>query len=147
MGHDWLMTEFQAALGLAQLRRLPHAIEKRMEIARRYDEAFADLPHVRIFPLPMGATSGYYKYPVRIEAPLKKSSIKATLESQGISVGNSYWPPIHLQPVYRQRFGYKEGDFPIAEKILNCVLTLPLHPGMTESEITRVIEGFQAATE
>jgi len=145
LGHDWLMTEFQAALGLIQLRRLPEMVEKRMHIARIYDKAFLGMKEIKTFPLPKGAMSGYYKYPVLLSKDLKKEDIKRTLESEGIRIGNAYWPPIHLQPVYRQLFGYGEGDFPVAEEILNRVISLPVYPGMTLTEVERVIRCFLAA--
>ena len=146
IGYDWLMTEFQAALGLVQLRRLPEMIEKRMAIAKRYDEAFEHLsPEVRIFPLPVGAKSGYYKYPVRLRSALIRDKVKAALEEVDIAIGGSYWPPIHLQPAYRERFGYKEGDFPNTERLLRETISLPLFPSMTEAEILTVVESLSSA--
>ncbi len=146
LGNDWLMTEFQAALGLVQVRRLEASVEKRMEIARQYDNAFSGVPHVKLFPLHSGARSGYYKYPLLLEAPLDKQKIKKALEEKGIQTGNAYWPPIHLQPVYRERYQYKEGDFPVAERILSNVITLPLFPAMSDAEIALVIDAFLDVT-
>jgi perosamine synthetase len=140
IGNDWIMTELQAALGLAQLRRLPEIIEKRMSIARRYDEAFGNTSGVKIFPLQTGAVSGYYKYPLRILPPIAKNDLKTSLEKKGLKIGSSYWPPIHLQPVYREKFGFKEGDFPVAEKLLQETISLPLFPSMTGDEIKYVID-------
>lgn len=144
LGRDWLMTEFQAAMGVFQLRRLPEAVGKRMAIAKQYDAAFSSISGISIFPLEKGAISGYYKYPVRIFPPFKKEEIKSYLEKEeGIKVGNAYWPPCHLQPVYKKLFGYKEGDFPVAEKVLSETISLPLYPDMTDEEVERVIFAVQ----
>lgn len=148
LGRDWLMTEFQAAMGVFQLARLPEAVEKRMAIARAYDAAFAGTSGISIFPLKKDAVSGYYKYPLRILPPLAKEKIKNYLEKEtGIKVGSAYWPPCHLQPAYMNLFGYKEGDFPVAEKVLGETISLPLYPDMTKDEIARVIESLKRALE
>jgi perosamine synthetase len=144
LGADWLMTEFQAALGLAQLQNLNEIVDKRMRIAQRYDAAFADIANIRTFALHRGARSGYYKYPVQIGPSFDKDEIAAALRKKGVAVGSAYWPPIHLQPVYRERFGYKEGDFPAAEYILQKVITLPMYPDLTEEAISDVIEAVRA---
>lgn len=146
LGRDWLMTEFQAAMGVFQLARLSEAVAKRMAIAERYDAAFAGFSGASTFPLKKGAISGYYKYPVRILAPFKKEEIKSYLEKEeGIKIGNAYWPPCHLQPAYKKLFGYKEGDFPVAEKVLSETISLPLYPDMAKDEIARVIESVTRA--
>lgn len=146
LGRDWLMTEFQAAMGVFQLARLPEAVEKRMAIAKEYDAAFTGISGISIFPLPNSAISGYYKYPVRILEPFKKEEIKLYLEKEeGIKVGNAYWPPCHLQPAYKNLFGYKEGDFPVAEKVLSETISLPLYPDMTDEEVGRVIQALHSA--
>jgi dTDP-4-amino-4,6-dideoxygalactose transaminase len=143
IGSDWLMTEFQAALGLVQVRRLENSVARRMEIASRYDDAFKNMEQISIFPLPENSTSGYYKYPVLLRQGISYADVKQGLDASGISAGTAYWPSIHLQPVYRRLFGFKEGDYPVAENILPRVITLPLYPAMDDDEVELVIRSFR----
>lgn len=145
LGRDMLITEFQAALGLSQVRRLPFIVKKRMELARKYDAALRSIKGIKLFPLREGAVSGYYKYPIRILPPFRKGDFVGEMEKQGIKTGTAYWPPIHLQPVYREIYGYKEGDYPMAEEVLRSTVSLPLYPDMQKDDIERVIDGVTTA--
>jgi len=143
IGNNWMLSEPQALIGYVQTKRLSEIVEKRMAIAKRYDEVFGEISRLKIFSLPGGATCGYYKYPLLLQAPLVRSNIIKALEENGVATGGSYWPPCHLQPVYKKEFGYKEGDFPIAEDILSRVVTLPIYAGMTDEEIAYVIDAVK----
>lgn len=144
VGYSWRMTEMQAIAGLAQIRRLDEIVAKRMDIAARYDAGFADLERVRTLPLPPGVKNAYYKYPLMLASDLRRLDVKERLEDEfGIKSGTAYWPPCHLQPAYRQRFGYKEGDYPRAEAALDQTLALPMHCHLTDDEVGRVIDAVR----
>lgn len=144
LGNDWLMTEMQAVVGVQQLNRLSEIVLKRMEIARTYDAAFLNLPGVKFFPLSEGDTNGYYKYPLRILSPHNAGNIREALKKDyGIAAGSCYWPPCHLQPVYKKLFGYKEGDFRAAEKVLSETISLPIFADMTEIQVHQVIDAIK----
>ena len=64
-------------------------------------------------------------------------------EEHGVRSGTSYWPPCHLQPAYKREFGYKEGDYPVAEEVLNRTISLPMYCDMTDEEVQRVIDGVR----
>jgi len=145
LGRDLLITEFQAALGLVQLRRLPDTIKRRMAIARQCTEGLKDVKGIKLFSLNEGAVSGYYKFPIRIVPPFSRDTVAETLTSSGIKVGNAYWPPIHLQPAYRDILNTHEGQYPNAERILQSTVTLPLFPDMSDDEVQFVISTLKAA--
>lgn len=140
IGYSWRMTELQAIVGLTQVRRLDEIVTRRMQIAAAYDRAFAGLPRVRTLRTAEGDRIAYYKYPLRLLPPLERRAVQQRLDREfDIQTGTSYWPPCHLQPAYRQAFGYREGDFPVAERALDQTIALPMHCHLTEDEIRRVI--------
>jgi len=144
VGYSWRMTEMQAIVGIAQTKRLSEIIDKRMRVAQLYDKAFHALSRVSIIPVSLGDRNAYYKYPLILDKSLKRDEVKKNLEENfGIKTGTSYWPPCHLQPAYKEKFGYKEGDFPVAEDVLNRTISLPIYCDMTDEEINRVIEGVK----
>ena len=145
VGHSWRMTEIQAICGIRQVRRLDEIVDRRMEIAARYDRAFASLPNVRPLRVPEGDRNAYYKYPLWLRPPLEREAVRARLDQEyDVRSGTSYWPPCHLQPAYRNGFGYREGDFPAAESALGQTIALPMHCDLTSDEIHRVIDAVGA---
>jgi len=140
IGYSWRMTELQAIVGTTQVRRLDEIVGRRMHIAAAYDRAFAALPRVKPLRTAEGDRIAYYKYPLRLVAPLERRVVQQRLDKEfDVQTGTSYWPPCHLQPAYRQAFGYREGDYPVAEKALDQTIALPMHCHLTEDEIRRVI--------
>jgi len=145
VGYSWRMTEMQAICGIRQIRRLDEIVERRMRIAATYDRAFAGLPRVRPLRVPEGDRNAYYKYPLTLSPPLERVAVQDRLDREfDVKSGTSYYPPCHLQPAYRERFGYREGDYPAAEDALARTLALPIHCDLTEDEIRRVIDGVRA---
>ena len=140
IGYSWRMTELQAIVGTTQVRRLDEIVTRRMQIAASYDRAFAALPRVRTLRTAEGDRIAYYKYPLRLLPPLERRAVQQRIDKEfDVQTGTSYWPPCHLQPAYRQAFGYREGDYPVAEKALDQTIALPMHCHLTEDEIRRVI--------
>ena len=148
LGNNWFLTEFQAAFGLSQVKRLKEIVRKRMHIAKAYDKAFLKLGKARVFkvgPLLSSRSDlgsfrhSYYKYPLLLKRPLTKDGVAGELKKRGVSTGGAYWLPCHLQPVYKKLFKYKMGDFPVAENILSRTISLPMYAGMTPKEVRYVI--------
>ena len=145
VGYSWRMTEIQAIAGLTQVRRLDEIVSLRMSVAARYDEGFRDLDGVQALPLPQGCRNAYYKYPLILGDHLSRLAVKERLESEfQVKSGTSYWPTCHLQPAYREKYGYAEGDFPKAEHTLNQTIALPMHCHLTDEEVERVIDAVRA---
>lgn len=134
LGYTSRLNTVNAAIGRIQLKRLNHWNEKRREIAVRYRKSLENVGDL-ILP-PDGSTSikpVYHLYVVRTKY---RDQLKSWLEAQGVNCGIHYVLPIHLQPIYKQMFGYKEGDYPAAEELCKTCLSIPIYPNITPEEIS-----------
>lgn len=140
LGYNYRLTDFQCALGLSQLKKLPAWVERRRAIARHYDEAFADLPAVQPLRVGPDVLHAYHIYPIQLDLDrlrVDRAAIFAALRAENIGV-NVHYIPVHLHPFYRRRFGTAPGLCPVAESAYERLITLPLYPGMTEADVTDV---------
>jgi dTDP-4-amino-4,6-dideoxygalactose transaminase len=139
LGHSWCMSEISAILGIHQLENLDYFVCQRNEIARHYERSLAKVDGVSLFKTPPNIRHGYHKFPVRLGEGFSVEKIAKVLkEKYGVETGTVYYPPCHLHPYYRETLGTGEGDFPVSEKVLKQVLTLPMHLAITEDEIELV---------
>nr|VFK27760.1 MAG: UDP-4-amino-4,6-dideoxy-N-acetyl-beta-L-altrosamine transaminase [Candidatus Kentron sp. MB] len=139
LGFNYRMTDIQAALGLSQMQRLDQFVARRHEIARYYDEALSELP-VTIPRRHPDSYSAQHLYVVRLEPDRIRKTHRAVFEElrvAGIGV-NLHYIPVYRQPDY-QEMGFKEEDFPEAERYYAEAITLPLYPGLTKTEQDEVI--------
>jgi dTDP-4-amino-4,6-dideoxygalactose transaminase len=143
-GFKYNMTDLQAALGLHQLAKLEDALAVREEYARRYDAAFADLPLDRPSTLP-NRRHALHLYPILLRLDeLRISREQFIDELRARKIGTSvHFIPVHLHPFYRKRFGYRPGDLPIAEAAYARIVSLPLYPKMTTSDVDDVIQAVR----
>jgi perosamine synthetase len=148
IGYNYRITDFQCALGLSQLRRLPAQLAARRAIARRYDEAFAAFPHLKPLGVSPQVAHSYHLYVVRLRGRWRggRAALFAQLRQKGIGV-NVHYMPVHLHPYYRRRFGYGEGLCPVAERAYEEILSLPMFPAMTGAQVRQVIEAVYEGTE
>ena len=136
LGFNYRMTDIQAALGLSQLNRLNTFVQRRNELAQRYDEAFADMP-IEYQTTPDGVYSSRHLYVIRVPAD-QHLGLFEHLRAQGIGV-NLHYIPVHLQPEYR-RLGFREGQFPQAEQYYREAMSLPMYSALTDEQHSRVVE-------
>ncbi len=143
LGFNYRMTDIHAALGLSQLQRLDGFIQRRHEIAARYNTEFESSPLIRPWQHP-DCSSAYHLYVVRLQSQANPSRLAVfnQLRANGIGV-NIHYIPIHTQPYY-QALGFKAGDFPEAERYYQDVISLPMYPTLSTSQQTHVIEALQA---
>ncbi|NVZ61597.1 UDP-4-amino-4,6-dideoxy-N-acetyl-beta-L-altrosamine transaminase [Pseudomonas gingeri] len=140
LGFNYRMTDLHAALGLSQTARLDSFVARRRELAARYNRLLADLP----LSLPVaqaGAESAWHLYVVRLQldrVKVTQRDVFETLRAAGIGV-NLHYIPVHLQPYYREQ-GFKDGDFPEAERYFSEAISLPLFPLLTEEQQDYVVE-------
>jgi UDP-4-amino-4,6-dideoxy-N-acetyl-beta-L-altrosamine transaminase len=138
LGFNYRMTDMQAALGVSQMERLDQFVERRHELAQRYNELLGDLPLI----LPRqhsDAYSGLHLYIIRLQLDKidkTHSEVFDLLRAQQIGI-NLHYIPVHMQPYY-QAMGFLEGDFPEAEKYYCEAISIPMFPGMTEKQQSRV---------
>ncbi len=141
IGHNYRLTDFQCALGLSQLRRLSEWSARRKTIAKRYDEAFADLARVQPLKARPEIEHAYQLYVIRLDLPFlskNREAVFAALRAEGIGV-NVHYLPVHLHPYYRRRFGTGPGLCPRAEAAYEEILSLPIFPGMRKADVQDVI--------
>jgi UDP-4-amino-4,6-dideoxy-N-acetyl-beta-L-altrosamine transaminase len=145
LGFNHHMTDLEAALGASQLVRLDEYVERRNELAHRYDQALADLP-LRLPTVRPENRSAFHLYVTRLEGTVTgttRARVIDHLGSQGIEASVHYLP-VHLQPYYRD-LGFAPGRYPEAEAHGETAITLPLYPALTEAEQDRVVDAVTAA--
>jgi UDP-4-amino-4,6-dideoxy-N-acetyl-beta-L-altrosamine transaminase len=139
LGYNYRLSDLHAALGISQLKKLDGFIERRGELAQRYQTELATLP-LKLPPIDSNSQSAWHLYMVELVKHDRKAIYQA-LHGKGIGV-NVHYIPIHLQPYY-QNLGFKSGDFQHAERFYDNALTIPLYPGMTADEQDKVISALQ----
>jgi dTDP-4-amino-4,6-dideoxygalactose transaminase len=144
LGWKYNMDNIQAALLLNQLESIEKYWQWREEICRMYEEAFKDNPQVTCLKVLPGSKSGRHMFTILV-SPEKRDSILWQLQERGIGVAVHY-RAIHLLTFYRQTYGYERGMFPIAEKIGDSTVTLPLYPKLSNEEVQYVIKGVKEVT-
>lgn len=142
LGYNYRLDELSAALGLAQLRRLDELLARRAVVAEMYRERLAGVDWLRL-PAP-AADASWFVYVVRVSGDLDRDGIIAGLDRLGVPA-RAYFPPIHLQPFYRERFGYREGMFPLAEAAGREVIALPFHNHLDEAQIDFICAALKVA--
>lgn len=139
LGFNYRMTELQAALGVSQMQRLDQYVERRHQLAKRYDELLVDLPVCCPWQHP-DSYSGLHLYVIRLQlGKIAKSHCQVfeALREQGIGV-NVHYIPVHTQPYY-QRLGFSVGDFPESELYYSEAISLPMYATMTDTQQDEVI--------
>lgn len=141
-GYNFRLTDFQCALGLSQFKKLENFIRRRKEIVVRYNKAFKNIKEV-IIPIERDyVKSAWHIYIIQLcldKLKVSRREIFEALRKKGLGV-QIHYIPLHLQPFYRKKFGYKKGDFSIAENYYQRALTLPLFPKMTNKDVENVIK-------
>jgi dTDP-4-amino-4,6-dideoxygalactose transaminase len=145
LGYNYRLDDMSAALGLGQIRRLDALLAQRARVAAAYDERLEGIEEVER-PSRVATTTkiGWFVYVIRLAAGTDRDAIVAALAAEGVP-SRPYFPPIHLQPFYRERFGYREGDFPVTEAIARTTLALPFHGQMTDEEVDIVASAIERA--
>jgi perosamine synthetase len=138
VGYTARLNTVNAAIGRVQLKHLDEWNENRRKNAGLYDRLLSDVPRLVLPPRGDKETKPVYNlYTIRTR---KRDSLRDWLESQGVQCGVNYVLPIHLQPVYREMFGFTEGMFPRSEELCKTCLSVPMYPELTAKEIRFVSE-------
>jgi len=136
------MTDLQAAIGRAQLRRLAGWQERRAALARAYDEGLAGVPGLRRPSRPERGRHAWHLYVIRVEAEfcLHRDTVIAELGQRGVGC-SVHFIPTHHQPYFRALLGEEGiGDLPNADAAFQEILSLPMHPGLTQADVGRVCD-------
>jgi len=142
LGYNWRMSEIHAAIGLSQFLRLEEFIADRRKVARIYDRGLARTSGLKQVQIPPVTKTNYYKYVALLDKDVDRSSLKKKMkEKYNVSLsGEVYELPCHLQPVLKNLYGYKGGEFPVAEDICHRHICLPVFATMTEEEANYVTD-------
>ena len=145
-GYKFNMMDLQAALGIHQLERLESFIERRTLLANRYQDLLKDWPEVTLPQKPSYPhRHAWHQFAVCInpeKTSLSRDAFMAAMQEENIGTGLQYLP-VHLFSFYRKAFGYKEGDFPKAEKVGQTIVSLPLFPELSFEDQDRVIAAMK----
>lgn len=146
LGYNWRMSDINAILGIYQLQRLDQFVKKRNEIAKAYHKGLSHFKDIKFIHCTPNIVHAYYKYPIIL--PFDTSNLQKILEKKyEISTGFLYYPPIHLQPLYQEKFGYKTGMLPKSEDVLKRVLCLPMFTEITAEQIRYIIGNISTELE
>jgi perosamine synthetase len=145
LGFNYRLSDIACALGIAQLDRLEAMLAARTRVAERYREALAGIEGLQ---LPCadseGDVRGWFVFVVQLPGGVDRDETVRLLASAGIQ-SKPYLPAIHLMSLYRERFGHREGEFPVCEEVAARSLALPFFPEMSDGQIARVAEELRAA--
>lgn len=141
LGYNYRITDFQCALGISQLKKLPASIQERQQIASMYDVAFAEIDYIAPLKVHDDVSHAYHLYMVRFDTKqldMDRAAIFQSLRANNIGV-NVHYIPVHLHPYYQQNFGTGPGMCPVAESAYEQIVTLPIFPQMSESDVDDVV--------
>jgi dTDP-4-amino-4,6-dideoxygalactose transaminase len=144
-GYKYNMTDLQASLGLAQMDKLEKMQAIRDKYARFYDKVIDGIEGIEHLKTMDYGRHAWHLYGIKIdEAKLNINRDKFIDELTALNIGTSvHFIPVHLHPLYKECFGYKQGDLPHAEHYFSQILSIPLYPSMTEGEINYVAKALQ----
>jgi len=148
-GYNWRLSEIHAIIGLEQMNKIDWILSERRRVARIYDETLRDVESIELIKIPLNIESSYYKYIVYLKEELNRDYIKNEImnEYEVELTGEVYADPCHSQPVFKKypemMLNEESDKFPGAEYVCNRHICLPLYPGLTEEEISYVVESLK----
>lgn len=145
LGYNYRISDINCALGIAQLERIDEILKKRENVARLYSERLKSFEELSIPQIEENKKISWFVYVVKLNDFYTKDNRDYTLSqlrAKGIGC-NNYFSPIHLQPFYRQIFGYEIGSFPITESVSERTIALPFYNNLKESQVDYVCENLK----
>ncbi|CAM2057422.1 UDP-4-amino-4, 6-dideoxy-N-acetyl-beta-L-altrosamine transaminase [Desulfovibrionales bacterium] len=145
LGYNYRLTDIQAALGISQMKKLPTFLNRRRAVAAFYDTAFEYLDWVTPLTTAPKTIHARHLYVVKLAPDLDRQRVFTDLRAAGIGV-NVHYIPVYMHPFYRHRFGIGLGLCYHAEQAYEHIISLPIHPGLTEDDVQQVIKATIIAT-
>jgi dTDP-4-amino-4,6-dideoxygalactose transaminase len=141
VGYNYRITDFQCALGISQLKRLNKFISRRRNIAEQYDIAFGSDERFIIPVVSKNVNHAFHLYPLNLQFEKMNVEKKHLFESMKKNdfILQVHYIPVHLQPYYQNKYGFKVGDFPHAESFYNNEISLPIYPDLSYKECQKII--------
>jgi dTDP-4-amino-4,6-dideoxygalactose transaminase len=142
LGYNYRLDEMSAALGSAQLKRIDELLLKRDRVAGMYNERLRGFEFIHVpYVAPTTTRMSWFVYVVRLDPRFDRDVVMRRLAERGIP-SRPYFLPIHLQPFYVKKFGYRPGLFPVAEQLGRVSLALPFSGVMTADQVDYVCENI-----
>jgi perosamine synthetase len=148
LGFNYRLTDIACALGLSQMKQLETNLLRRREIAARYGAAFRDLGGIAAPAVRTDVSPAWHLYPIRLnleKLTADRAQVFRALRAENIGV-NVHYIPVHCHPYYRDRFGYRGGEYPIAEDAYERLISLPMFHGMSDDDVEDVIRAVDRVT-
>ena len=144
LGFNYRLDDISCALGVAQLERLDHLLAERARVAALYAEALAGVEGLSL-PCPDegGDRRSWFVYVVQLPPGVDRDASVVAMRERGVDT-KPYLPAIHLMSFYRERFGHREGQFPVCEDVASRSLALPFFPELTDVQVEQVVESLRA---
>lgn len=138
LGYNYRMDEMSAALGKVQITRIGELLQRRENVARMYRSRLSRIKDI-ILPMekPRNGKRSWFVYVIRFAKKYDRKHILLELEKNGIPT-RPYFVPIHLQPFYKKKFGFSNGDLPVTESVAKTTLALPFHNNITKEQINYI---------
>jgi dTDP-4-amino-4,6-dideoxygalactose transaminase len=143
LGFNYRLSELASALGIAQVERAGEILAARSRVAEQYGERLRDVEGLELPHEGASEKRSWFVYVVLLPDEVDRDALSEALSARGIAT-KAYLPCIHLQPYYRERFGYKGGEFPVAERAAARSLALPFFTGMSEGQVEQVCDALRA---
>jgi perosamine synthetase len=143
-GYKYNLTDLQAALGLVQLSKCEEMWRRRVAIAQKYDKALASFEAYRTPKVAEDVQNAWHLYVILVRPSalrIHRDRVMEELRQRGIGT-SVHFIPLHLHPYYQRTYGYRPGEFPVAEDYFDRCISLPIYPGMTDEDLHRVIEAL-----
>ncbi|MFW6119619.1 MAG: DegT/DnrJ/EryC1/StrS family aminotransferase [Petrotogales bacterium] len=145
LGYNYRIDELSAAIGVVQMERFDDLFNKRTKVADRYNSLFENVEGVQTPYIADYVTKmSWFVYVIRLDETINREKIMTYLNNKGVQC-RDYFRPIHLQPFYKEQFGYTEGMFPVTEKVSKQTLAIPFHNNLTGEEQNYVAETIKEA--
>ena len=146
LGYNYRLDEMSAALGIAQLSRLGDLRAARRRVAQLYDAALSGFEWAVTPRAADDSDVDWFVYVIRLDPRLDRDRVIRDMAEQGVPA-RPYFTPIHLQPFYREAFGYRPGAFPVSERVAATTLALPYSSRHSGDEVGRVVEVLQLSVD
>jgi len=143
LGYNWRMSEVHSLVGLVQLRRIEEIVANKNKIASTYIKELNDVRGVKTIRVPQNIRHSYYKFPVVLDRGRNVKHIQDSLKTKfSIETGSIYYPPCHLQPIYRELYPKLIGTMPVSEDVLARTISIPIQAGMSVDDATFVAQSL-----